>query len=129
MKIRFGEARKCLRTADIPAAREMIRQMDGDGMRASDYAALAAAAICGHGDIRVLAAEAEISLNCRVWNRFTDTSGRLDVWISFTAAIGTNAVDGMIIGGAYLTDIWDLNGQDDEQRTYHMYVRRFCETA
>lgn len=65
----------------------------------------------------VLTASAEIARNCRVWNAYDEDSGRMDVWINFTAL----TYDGFIEGGAYLSDIWQ-SGSVPYAR--EMYVRR-----
>ena len=113
---------------DVPAA-AVIRDMKEDEWTAEEYAKMAVNCIgnaIGKGYnwcMSVLESDAEISGNARIWNAYSEDSGRLDVWISFTA----RTYDGFIMGGAYLTDIWNIDGDNQEELASHMYYRRYEE--
>ena len=130
MKIQFKEAKKYVTVAEMPVVRRIIEDFrENDANTPTDYAEYAARAIT-HNTVRILEAKAEICKNDRAWNRFSDDSEHLDVWITFTAAVGLGSLDGFIIGGACLSDIWDLTGYEetDAERVAHMSIRRFKET-
>lgn len=127
MKVQFKEAKKYVTVAEMPAVRMMIEDFKNDESSVKEYAEMAVRAIAKNNIVTVLDANAEIAKNDRVWNRYTDDSGHLDVWITFTAMVGTIGLDGFVMGGAYLSDIWELSGWDDSELVSHMYVRRFQE--
>lgn len=133
MKVRITkEAKSWLTLAEAPAANAIIRDMRENADDAKEYAAMAVNCIgsaCGHMNwcTRVLEADAEIAGNCRIWDTYSSEfgkeSGRLDVWINFTA----RTTEGYIEGGAYLTDIWNIGRHRPEELAGHMYCRRFEE--
>ena len=133
MKVRITkEAKSWLTLAEAPAANAIIRSMKEDESDAKEYATMAVNCIgsaCGHTNwcTRVLEADAEIDGNYRIWDAYSSEfgkeSGRLDVWISFTA----RTTEGYIEGGAYLTDIWNITGDNQDELASHMYYRRYEE--
>lgn len=127
MKVQFKEAKKYITVAEMPTVRQIIEDLKNDETSVKEYAEMAVRAITQNNVVTVLDASAEIAKNDRVWNRYTDDSGHLDVWITFTAMVGTIGLDGFVMGGACLSDIWDLRGWDDRETVSHMYVRQFKE--
>lgn len=127
MKVQMKDARAYVTVAEMPTVRQMINDFKADTSTAAEYAEMAVRAIT-HGNVtKILDASAEISGNIRVWNHYTENSEHLDVWIKFTAMIGINGLDGFVMGGAYLSDIWELTGLDDSEIVSRMYVRQFKE--
>lgn len=119
MKVKLEENYKSLYTLyDLARAKAVIASLKEDESTPAEYAAYAAAHIASrrHNDHleRILEASAHTAGNCRVWDNYGDTQ-HMDVWIDFTA----KTTFGFIVGGAYLTDIWAIDGDTD--LTDHMY--------
>lgn len=125
MKITFtAESKKTITVAEMPTVRQMIESCKEDESTVKEYAEMAARVAVGGYVVKVFEASAEIARNRRAWNNYTNDSGDLDVWISFTAL----ASEGFVIGGAYLTDIWNITGDNSEEIRRHMFIRKFTET-
>ena len=129
MKVEFtDEMKRHICIADAPKVKRLIREMDGDE-EASYYAKSAAnlVVIMKHsgGNAEIIQANAKISLNCRIKDRYFEGSGNLDVWIEFTAQYW----NAFCVGGAYLSDIWDISGDDEKNADIYrnMFVRWFKE--
>lgn len=123
------EAKRYITVAEMPDVRAIIEYQKEDTNTAADYAEMAAQVIGGgHCSVQILEAKAEICKNCRAKNNYTETSGDLDVWITFTAVLD-NGLSGIVMGGANLTDIWNITGHadTDEEIKRHMYIRMFKE--
>lgn len=128
MKIAItAEAKKYITLADMPAVRKVIESMKDDTCTVKEYAETAARIASGYNDVKVLECSAEIAGNCRVRDRFNIGTAQYDIWIKFTAIIN-NGFDGIIIGGAYLSDIWEATGDNYAELREHMYIRKFTET-
>lgn len=131
MKVEFtDEMKRHICIADAPNVRRLIRKMDNeDTDTAADYALSAAnlVVIMKHsgGNAEIIQANAKISLNCRIKDRYFEGSGNLDVWIEFTAQYW----NAFCVGGAYLSDIWDISGDDEKNADIYrnMFVRWFKE--
>ena len=121
------EMKKVITIADMPAVRKVIESMKDDTCTVKEYAETAARIASGNNDVKVLECSAEIAGNCRVWDHFGNGTEHYDVWINFTAIIA-NGFGGIIMGGAYLSDIWQATGDNDEELREHMYIRKFTET-
>lgn len=130
MKIKFTDTmKKIITVSELPQVKRIIADMKEDtGL--DDYARTAARIAVGNYGNEILKVEAEIAKNGRVWNRYADESGDLDVWLKVYAF---NTFYGFYTIGAYLSDIWeasaDINsGRNnyDELRGY-MYIREFKE--
>lgn len=115
--------------ADMACVREVLKTMQYDPTTAKEAAETAARIASGNNDVKVLEASAEIAGNCRVWDyyNFDGCSAHYDVWVNFTAIIA-NGFGGIIMGGAYLSDINSADGDNDEEIRSHMYIRKFSET-
>lgn len=109
---------------DLEEARQVIAFMKEDTSKPADYALSAAQHICSRrfpADyvVEILKATAETARNKGEWNAY-GASGDKDVWIDFIA----KTAYGFIEGGAYLTDIWQLDGEIDI--TDEMWIRAFA---
>lgn len=127
MKVTFGkDYKKLLSMEEYEYAKTMIRDFKGDESTAAEYAKYAVNAIGDAYNVggceRVLECSAEIAGNCRVYDNYGSGSGKLDVWISGTA----KTWDAYIEFGAYLTDIWSLDGDNSADiAKAHMYSKIF----
>lgn len=115
MKVTFGKDYKRLFTIDeYEKAKRIISDMKEDSSSPAEYAEYAVNAIghaCGIGGCeKVFSCSAEIAGNCRVWNQFSDDSGSLDIWLSGVA----KTWNGFVEFGAYLSDIWSLDGENSD---------------
>ena len=125
MKITItAEAKKFITLSEMPAVRQMIEALKEDTSTAKEYAEMAARVAMDGYVVKVFEASAEIAKNCRAENNYTADSGALDVWVNFTALTS----EGFVIGGAYLTDIWNITGDNNEEIRGHMFLRKFAET-
>ena len=107
-------------------AKDICMQMKEDESTVSDYAIYAVNAIGAAYGIglcdKVLDSSARIATNCRVHNLFSDYSDNLDIWIEGTA----KTTDGFVEFGAYLSDIWRLDGENGSDIAFcRMYSRLF----
>ena len=107
-------------------AKDVCNQMKEDENTVSDYAVMAVNAIGAAYGIgrceRVFESSARIATNCRVHGLFSDYSENLDVWIEGTA----KTTDGFVEFGAYLSDIWHIDGENDSDIAFcHMYSQLF----
>lgn len=119
MKIKLEENYKSIYTLEnLYRAKRIIEEEKEDAETAAGYARIAADHIAKkHVDWvdRIIEASAETALNNRVWNVWNDSSGNMDIWIRFIAKTWC----GFIEGGAYLSDIHGITGDND--LTGHMY--------
>ena len=121
MKVTINaESKKVLTIAELDAAKEIVRQMKEDESSAAEYATCAVNAT-GDYCVKVYEVTAYIMKNCRVWDAYEAGSGTLDVWIDCTA----RTTNGFKVIGAYLTDIWNISGEDNQ--TQHMFIQSFSE--
>ena len=121
-----NEMKKVITIADMPAVRKVIESMKEDTNTVKEYAEMAARIAGGNNSVKVLECSAEIAGNRRVWDRFDIGTAEYDVWVNFTAVIA-NGYGGIIMGGAYLSDIWEATGDNDEELRSHMFIRKFAE--
>lgn len=125
MKVTISnESKKIISLFEMPTVRQMIENLKEDEITAKEYAEMAARVAIGGYTVKVFEASASIAKNCRAENNYTNDSGNLDVWIDFTALTS----EGFVIGGAYLTDIWNITGNNNEEIRSHMFIRKFTET-
>ena len=127
MKVKLTQEMKKYITMDqAPKARAIIADMKEDESTPSDYIRYAISAVYDGNsyNVEVLKAEAEIAKNCRCWNAYGEDSENLDVWVEATAYANG---DEFLIIGAYLTDIWNITGDNNREIASRFYVRRFKE--
>lgn len=84
-----------------------------------------AARCVGFHDGEIMKPSAIIAKNCRVRNQYSDNSEDLDVWIEFYAF---DWHEGFFEIGVYLSDIWNIAGDNKEEISSHMYVRKYTHT-
>lgn len=128
MKVRITKDSKHILTLEeVELAARIIRdERENDSWDAGEYAKKAInAALNSHGAYcnRIFEASAEIAKNCRVWNAYHEDSRDLDVWIEATAQTS----EGFCIIGAYLTDLNEITGDNQDEIARRMFVRRFTE--
>lgn len=127
MKVRLDkEEKKYITLDEAPLVREIITDMKEDESTPADYAGYAIAAAYDNRtySIEVLKASAKIAKNARAWNVLNAHSKTLDVWIEATAYVNG---DEFIMIGAYLSDIWQISVDNQQELASHMYIRRFKE--
>lgn len=128
MKVQITkEAKQWLTVAQMPEVRKMIADLKDDDIKS--YVRTMMHFLEGNNffSVKVFEATAEISRNIRVKDRYTDSSGDLDVWINFIA-YGSGS-DSFIRGGVYLSDIWSITGtEEDNKLKSRMYVARYILT-
>ena len=121
MKVKItSDSKKVITWEQIDIAKRIVSACAEDDMKVSDYAEIAANAIARLYDdfcLEVFNCSAEIAGNARAWNRILEDSEHLDVWIRGTA----KCYDHYIEFGAYLTDIWDIDGDNNEEIAGHMF--------
>ncbi len=129
MKISItAEAKKIITIAEMPTVHKVIEAVKGDTCTAKDYAELAARIASRRNTVKVLEAKAAIAKNCRVNDRICEDSAQFDVWVTFTSII-EDGFEGIIMGGAYLTDLWDYSSKNADETRDHMFIRKFIEVA
>lgn len=121
-----SEMKKVITIAEMPAVNRVIRYAREDGMTVKEYAEMAARIASENNHVKVLEASAEIACNRRVENWFDENSGRFDIWVEFTAVIA-DGYGGIVMGGAYFTDLVASTGNNSKEIRSHMYIRRFAE--
>lgn len=122
MKVIMSEdSKRAVSVSELPAAKKIIQYMKEDSETAADYAASAVRALCGCCD-EVFKASAEIAKNGRVYDAYASGSGNLDVWINFIARADSREI---VEGGAYLTDIWNITGDENDEIKEHAFLLRY----
>lgn len=128
MKVQITkEMKRVITIAEMPAVNKVLRYAkEDDGMTVNEYAEIAARIASGKNNVKVLEANAEIACNCRISDWYDNGSANFDIWINFTAIID-DGFAGIIIGGAYVTDIHALDNDNTKEIRSRMYIRRFME--
>lgn len=120
--------RKYYTLDDLDRARKVIAAEKEDDCPVKEYAEMAIREALKNDDgiaedyiVEIFKAEAHTARNRRIWNVYyssaDDETEDMDIWIGFAAELG----NGYIMGGAYLSDIWQTGGIDYRE---HMYIRR-----
>lgn len=120
------EEKKYITLEEAPIVREIIASMKEDESTVEEYAEMAIrVAYDGNAwNIDTMKASAKIAKNCRAWNVYSDNSNSIDIWIEATAYVNN---DEFIMIGAYLSDIWQISGDNQKEIASHMYIKRFKE--
>ena len=123
MKIKFGsEQKKYITVAELPIVKQIISDMkEDDGLM--EYAEIAARIASGGYVVKVYECSAEIAKNGRIYNAYGDDTENLDIWINAAALTS----EGFVMFGIYLTDVWNITGDNAEEIKSHMYIRKFQE--
>lgn len=125
MKVQItNEIKKITTVYEMPAVNQVIKAMKDDENTAKDYAEMAAQIASGCNGVKVLESKATVSANCRVWDAIAEGTGKYDVWVEFTAFTEI----GFVMGGAYLTDLWNYRSNNRDETLRHMFIRKFTET-
>lgn len=125
MKVQFtSEMKKVVTVYEMPAVRKVIEYMKDDESTVKEYAKMASRIASGCNTVKVLEASARIAANRRVWDAIADGSEKFDVWIEFTAF----ADNGFVMGGVYITDLWECTSDNHDEIRNRMYIRKFTET-
>lgn len=125
MKITVSaESRKYITVAEMPIVRQIIEEFKQSDETVKEYAEMAARIASDSHVLKVFESTATITKNRRVWDAYNEESGDLDVWVEFTALTGA----GFVMGGAYLTDLWQVTGDNAEEIRELMFIRKFTET-
>lgn len=126
MKIKLtADVKKVITVAEMPIVNQLIKTMKEDESDPKDYAKMAAVVATGNNCVTILEASAEVAKNERVWERHFDGSEDFDVWVNFTAYAGNC----FVIGGAYLSDIWEITGRNNAEILDRMFIRKFVEVT
>lgn len=123
MKVKFtAETKKFVTVAEVPQVKKIIEEMrEDDGLK--DYAEMAArVASRSNESFEILKAEAEIAKNRRAFDNYGEGSGTLDIWIE---AYAFNSYKGFYNIGIYLTDVWNISGDNKEEIRNHMYIEEY----
>ena len=125
MKVKFTkEMKEIIPVSLVSDVQSIICEMKEDN-DTSYYGRMAAKIASGIiTDFEILRFEAMIAKNCRVYNRFTDTSNDLDVWFDIYAY---NRFEGFYEIGVYLTDLWSYTGENAAEIKSHMYIKSFTK--
>ena len=123
MKIKFGaEQKKYITVAELSIVKQIISDMkEDDGLM--EYAEIAARIASGGYVVKVYERSAEIAKNGRIYNAYGDDTENLDIWINAAALTS----EGFVMFGIYLTDVWNITGDNAEEIKSHMYIRKFQE--
>jgi hypothetical protein len=105
-------------------AREIIREFKGTETASfrEDVQSAARVASRSNGDFEILKMSAEIAGNARAENLYNNESGRLDIWVD---AYAFDAYEGFYSFGFYLSDLWQLTGENREEIRARMYIREY----
>ena len=125
MKIKMtADSKKALTLEDAEITKEIQKLMEEDtGLR--DYAEMAvnASGKSFNTSRKIYEVTAEWARNRRIWNRYTDNSRDIDIWLNIVALTD----EGFKMIGAYLSDIWEITGDNQREIASHFYVRNFIE--
>lgn len=125
MKVAFTtEMKKVVTVYEMPAVRKVIEYMKDGESTVKEYAEMAARIASGCNIVKVLEASARIAANRRVWDAIAEGSEKFDVWIEFTAFTD----NGFVMGGVYITDLWECTRDNHDEIRNRMYIRKFTET-
>lgn len=126
MKVKFtAEAKKIVTVAEVPEVKKIIAYMKENETAESlkDYATMAARVASKNGcTFEILKVDAEIAKNCRAFDNYHEGSGNLDIWLTVYAF---SPLNGFYNIGVYLSDIWQLSGDNTEEIKSHMYIEEY----
>lgn len=125
MKISITEeSKKYLTVEEHEIAKRIVKEFKAaESETVEDYARQAVCIVAGNVG-EVLKAKASMARNSRAYNFFATDAGMLDIWFDITAS----TENGFVIIGAYLSDLWQATGENNEELASHMYIRKFTET-
>ena len=115
------EDKKYVTAYDVEKSREIIRDMKEDESTPAEYLETAARSLKGVYHAEIINAAARVSCNRRVWDAYSVGSQDLDIYVEGLAKVEYN--DGnsdrvaYVESGAYLSDIWQLTGSEEDDAT------------
>ena len=125
MKISITEeSKQYLTVNEYEIAKRIVKEFKAAESESIEEYARQAAYIVDGSVQEVLKANASIARNNRADNALAADTGMLDVWFNITARTS----NGFVIIGAYLSDLWQATGENNEELASHMYIRKFTET-
>lgn len=74
--------------------------------------------------VKAMKPEITVAKNCRVWDYYGKDTGTLDVWV---VAYGFSSYKGFYEVGFYVSDIWQLGSENEEETKQRLYIRHFQE--
>lgn len=122
------EDKKYVTAYDVEKSREIIRDMKEDESTPAEYLKTAAKSLECVYHAEIINAAARVSCNRRVWDAYSVGSGDLDIYIEGLAKVeyfdGSRYGSAYVEIGAYLSDIWQLTGcnEDDATTTSMFYL-------
>ena len=123
MLVRLEEKYKDFYTvSDLERAKAIIKYERDDENTARDWAEYAvreALKRSGEFFCEILKATAHTAKNCRIWNKYSEDSQDMDVWIDAIARTS----NGFIEVGAYLSDIWETGAVDYQHNMRYVNYR------
>lgn len=125
MKVKFtAKQKQYITVAELPIVKRIIADMkDDDNLQ--EYAQMAArVASRSNETFEILKADATIAKNCRIYDNYGENSGTLDIWLE---AYAFNSYKGFYNIGIYLTDVWNICGENREEIRSHMYIEEYTE--
>lgn len=122
MKVTFTkEMKEVITVAQVTAVKKVIDYMKEDtGIK--EYAEMATRIVTGWNDNEILEVKAEIAGNARVWDRYDEGTENIDVWLNIKAF---KECEGFYRIGVYLSDIWEITGENNEEIKEHMYIEEY----
>lgn len=118
-----NEMKKHLTVAEMPDVRKIqqeFKNAENEEFELVDYCKMIAG-LFGEHNSKIFEPRAEIAKNSRTNNRFSDTSNDLDVWIE--CYIFGNEICGEF--GAYITDLWDISEDNQDEIRSHIFKNIF----
>lgn len=115
------EAKKYVTAYDVEKSREIIRDMKEDESTPAEYLETAAKSLKGVYHADVIQADARMECNRRVWDAYSAGSQDLDIYVEGLAKVEYNDGSRYRVAyveiGAYLSDIWQLTGSEEDDAT------------
>ena len=112
------EDKKFITAYDVEKSRDIIRDMKEDESTPADYLKTAVKCLQGVYHADIIQAEAKTACNRRVYDAYSAGSGDLDIYVDGLAKVETyESGPAYVEIGAYLSDIWQLTGDQDADMT------------
>lgn len=112
--------------SEKPIADGIIEELSDYSIEA-DMQMIVRTAVGTNDTFEILKFTAEIAKNSRIWNAYGANDGEtknLDVWMELYAY---NKFVGFYEIGCYLTDIWQITGDNSEEIRNHFYINKFTK--
>jgi hypothetical protein len=115
------EDKKYVTAYDVEKSREIIRDMKEDESTPAEYLETAAKSLKGVYHAEIINAAARVACNRRVWDAYSAGSQDLDIYVEGLAKVEYNDGNRYRVAyveiGAYLSDIWQLTGSEEDDAT------------